>query len=389
MVLRLVLKNKYDWFIVLVILYSITTLVQSLLPFSFNRIIVLLVAILLFSEFKVRRLKAIVLLYLISFFCMSCLISNDIVVNVNNFIYFAVALIHLCLFADQSSWECLLHAFDKKRKLIKRVAYIDFAVILIAFLSPSCYVQHWGEGMYLIGFTESGHAMAASTCLALSMLVAVFYNQKFKLVHFLMIGFEVLVILRTGARVFLIPLLILLYFFIKNQINNKKMRRFIYFGGVAIFGFVLFRSNMMDKFLYAINNPYNNLDFFYSFTSGRSTFWYVDLKDFLESNIINQFFGHGFSYIYKLNLEKAGMEIWAHNDFINILIAGGILGLIIYVWVLCKMLRTACLNVNKITSICILLYILFPAFMNGYYSYYHFFASSFFMILAIKKERMG
>lgn len=376
-------KTKFDYFIILIGVYSISTLTQSLFPFSINRIIVFLLIIIMSFEKRIKKRKLVLYLYLVMLFISSTFTTSNMSTNLNDFVYYSVAVIQLCIFARKDSWEKLLRAYNRNSKFIYYVSIADFIIMLISFFNPSCYVQHWGEGTYLYGFTKSGHAMAASCCLALSLTALSFFQKKVNIMQFIIIGLEVVIIMKTGARVFIIPTCLIAYYFIKRRVKNKRIRMIVYAMAMLAFLFIFLKSNMIKKFIFTIQDPYkNSSSLIESLTSGRSNFWKIDLVDYINSNIFYKIWGHGFTYIYKLNLKYAGMEIWAHNDFINILVSCGLVGLVIYISMLFRTLTVLKKLNSRFTYMMLLLYALFPAMINGFYSYYHYFSSFFIFALA-------
>ncbi len=383
--------NKYDVIVLLIGLYSFTTLTQSLYPVSANRIVVACIAVLMLVSKSKKKSDLLLFLYLALALFSSIILAQNFRSNLSDFIYFAVAIIQLSCFSGLGNWENFYNAYKKLYFLLNKIVFIDLIVIIAAFFCPTSYVQHWGEGVYLYGFTESAHAMASSCCLSMSMMMLTLIERKFSLFYFALFGFYGIVVLKTGARVFIIPVAILLYYYIQQKIANKKIQLGVYIMTAAAFIIFFINSSMMQKFIYAFNDPYNNYSILASLTSRRSAFWLIDLKDFIASGITKMFIGHGFDYIYALNLKMIGMEIWAHNDFINILIAAGLLGLFIYIFYLLKVMRVAFKWNSRINKILILIYVMFPALMNGFYPYYHYFSSFFFFMLTMYvhyKERL-
>ena len=130
-------------------------------------------------------------------------------------------------------------------------------------------------------------------------------------------------------------------------------------------------SSMLDKFNFVSsggNMAANAVD---GFTSGRSLFWSVDLKAFASGNIIQVLFGRGFDYIYGLNARMVNLEIWAHNDFIHLLLGGGLLAFGVYVYIIWRFFKKILVNQRKIDKLMAVVYLLFPAIINGFLMYQH------------------
>lgn len=106
-------------------------------------------------------------------------------------------------------------------------------------------------------------------------------------------------------------------------------------------------------------------------TSGRSVFWVYDMNAFFDLSFWQQFVGNGFDFVYNINLKYANQALWAHNDFINILMNFGYIGLVLYFYVFRKFSKKA-LEKNKIKRIqkySFYFIWFFNAFFNMVYTY--------------------
>ena len=107
------------------------------------------------------------------------------------------------------------------------------------------------------------------------------------------------------------------------------------------------------------------------FTSGRSLFWAVDLKAFASGNLLQILFGRGFDYVYELNAQMVNQKIWAHDDFIHLLLGGGFLAFGIYVYIILEFFKKRLMKQKKIDRLMLVTYLLFPAIVNGFFMYQH------------------
>ncbi|MCI8550435.1 MAG: hypothetical protein HFI68_07600 [Lachnospiraceae bacterium] len=269
--------------------------------------------------------------------------------------------------------------------MAKITVLVAAAVVIVSLLSPSSYIQNWGGSSYFKGFTDSSHAAASSCCLALCLAVFAFNEKKYEILKYILLGIFSATIFATGARVFLIPLGIILVYCVRADTNKKAVRIGIYFVGFLLAVALFIKTGMINKFIYVIEDPFGqSSSFFESFTSGRSKFWWVDLKDYFNSDLLCMITGHGFDYIYQLNLRSVGMEIWAHNDFINILVGAGIIGLSVYLGILYRGYKKILKSESGMVKFLLVIYVLFPAFFNGFYIYYHFLNSFIIFLVGIQ-----
>lgn len=375
--------NKYDIILILTLVYSFFTLTQSLYPFSISRIIIFGISLFFVLSKKQGRGNISIYIYIVFVVLYTSIFARNISVNINDCVYFAVAILELYFFLNRNAWDELYNAYYRNEKIVFYIAILDLFLVLLSVFLPSCYIQHWGGEEYLIGFTGSAHAMAASCCLAMSILMLHVINKKFSIVFLLMLSIYVLVILKTGARIFLIPGMLLLFYYIHKKVKRITSKSIIYLLGVIGFMFAFLDSSMMKKILFTIQNPYNK-SMMESLTGSRSVFWKVDLNAFFEAGLFNKLLGYGFDYVYSLNLKMVGMEIWAHNDFINILLSVGLIGFFIYIIILWKTTKNISQWNSRFDSMILIIYFFLPAFFNGFYSYYHFLSSFMLFILSTK-----
>lgn len=372
--------NKYDMILILTLVYSFFTLTQSLYPFSISRLVIACISLFFVLSEKQKRENIYIYIYIIFVILYTMFFARNISVNINDCVYFSIAILELHFFLKTNAWEELFIAYNRNDKIISMVAILDFFIIMISVLVPSCYIQHWGGEQYLIGFTGSAHAMAASCCLAMTIMMLNLIKKKFNLLNLLILAIYVLVILKTGARIFIVPSILIIFYYIYKKVRKASWRLIIYIIGACGFIFSFLNSSMMKKIIFAIQNPYSK-SMLESLSGSRSVFWKVDINAFFEADTSKMLFGHGFDYVYALNLKMVGMEIWAHNDFINILLSIGLVGFFVYVGILSKTMKNISKWNSRFDTLLLLLYFLFPAFFNGFYSYYHFFSSFIVLIL--------
>lgn len=89
---------------------------------------------------------------------------------------------------------------------------------------------------------------------------------------------------------------------------------------------------------------------------------------FFETEITNQLFGNGFNFSYIVNDIRSGVTIWAHSDFVSILLSLGFCGLLVYIYILLKVFISSA-YLSKKLQFSLISYMLFPAFFNGFYMY--------------------
>jgi hypothetical protein len=145
---------------------------------------------------------------------------------------------------------------------------------------------------------------------------------------------------------------------------------------------------MIDKIRFTSGSSSGFGAFLVRFTSGRSVFWLIDLRAFYDFGFLNKLAGNGFDYIYYVNKTFYNMEIWAHNDIINLLLSVGLIGTSVYLFVIGRMIKNINVTVGKrFPSALLISYVVFPALINGFFMYQHYLYSFVILAIFIMKER--
>ncbi len=99
------------------------------------------------------------------------------------------------------------------------------------------------------------------------------------------------------------------------------------------------RTSIFNRFITTGSNIYISTNKIEALSSGRLIWWKIDLNQFLSSNVFYKIFGHGFDYVYKINYQYYGLYIFAHNDYIMLLLSMGIIGLSFYLLLFGRFLK--------------------------------------------------
>lgn len=65
--------------------------------------------------------------------------------------------------------------------------------------------------------------------------------------------------------------------------------------------------------------------------SGRASFWVNGIEGWSEGNIYELLFGQGYTQVVERNLEKSGVRVFSHNQFVDALAEHGLIGLVLLV----------------------------------------------------------
>ncbi len=382
--------NLMDALIFSICLYTIATLGNSLISFiPLSRLLGALIALIIVALMlhKLSK-KYLIVLMCVGFILMySSLVAIDLSISVKDAVWYIVTILFVCCASRTSFFTRFQSAFFSNKLFIKPTIIISNIILLVAIFSPSSYSNDsgWGEGeSYFIGFAENGHTLASCCCLLLTLVLAHYKGQKINLIECLLLIPAIYGIMFSGARTFVIPVVVLLIIYVIKKIKNPVHRIVVVILVMSIFVVVLLNSSMMSKFEFTLNNQYA-ADLMDSLTNGRSLFWKYDIDAFLSYSPIAKLFGQGFDHVYFVNKANVGLAIWAHNDIINNLLSTGIFGSILYLYVWFSFVYKIILKKeNKIefaSKVLFVIYIFGPMFINGLFAYQHYVYSC--LILAI------
>lgn len=381
--------KPYNTLICLMAIYMFTTLTYTLWPVSSpNKIVGFLIffnVVWIYCRHLTKK-KAIILFVTTFIVGLSFINSPDPFGYVSDAIYLLISILLLTEIDNDISKNKLLCALEESEKFIKWTVILCDLVLCVGFFDARCYDSSQWEGSYFIGYTNASHTMASGACLLLVFTLYIIRNKK-NIVSFMYFVPSIIAILKSGARTFLIPIVIVCFFFYAYHIKNFSIKLLVFPVAIICATYVFLNSSMIEKFSFSVNNQYSDMNFWGKLTNGRTAFWVVDLLAFGNYNIIQKLIGNGFQYVYMVNERNFNLAIWAHNDFINCLLSVGIIGTFIYVYVLYRTGKTIIKMPRKdiIIKNLLIFYILLPAFLNGFYTYQHYFYS--FIILTILYEK--
>lgn len=370
-------------------LFSVSTLFQSLSEkVALNRIVAIFIVFILITlnskSMELKNLIRILLLAGISVFHL--FLSENFFRDLTDVIYILTTILVIIAISNKDNVIIFRRSLMNSSKIILILACIECFIVLCLLIGKIGYTQssQWGMNSYFRGLCNSEHTMASLGCMLLAMLLVANSNR----VHspWLILLFSIIpsyAILQTGARIFLFPLGILLFFIIEGNVKARWMKFIVYSISILLGVYIAESSGMANKFIYALSNQYasNALS---AFTSGRSEFWKADLNNYLSGNVITLLIGNGFSSIYNLNYHLFGIKIWSHNDIIHLLNCVGFIGCYSYISIILLALKRIKFQVRRLAVILIIYgYVFIPMLLNGFFPYQHLLYSFVFLYFAI------
>lgn len=360
---------------IIFLLIPITTIIQGL-PFfdSVNKLIYGCLMILLGYELVQRMSRR--GFVLISFVALSYIIALIETANgvayVNDLFYFLL-LVLICVYFSKNVDGVLEILLQKYYKLTRITINIWSVMIVLTAVIPSCYKVEYGTGgnyRTFTSFSESGFRVATAALLDLTILILCMRKERNKS-DILHIAVALFCGVACGSRTYLVLIgvltIIALFFYSKNK---KQFITFVAIGIVMMI-IVIGKSSMIDKIKSASYNKNSYMDFWGTLSSGRSVFWEADLNAMKSQPLFNKIFGKGFNYVYQVNLVAVGRAIYAHNDFINLYLNFGMLGVVEYIYA-CHMLFSRISKNRKIPFVLkslVWFVWIFNAMINMFYTY--------------------
>ena len=381
--------RPYSTLVSLMAIYMFTTLTYTLWPVSSpNKIIGFLIffnALYIYCM-NLTKKKVMILLISMSVVSWALINTNNLFSYISDGIYFLIAILLLTEIDNEFSKNQLMSALNNSEKIIKALVFLCNIILCVGFFDAKCYDSSQWDGSYFIGYTNSSHTMASGACLLLIFTLYAIRNKK-KIGAFIYFVPSIIAILQSGARTFLIPIVIVCLFFYVYHIRKFSIKLLVLPLAMICATYIFLNSSMIEKFTFSVNNQYTDMNFLGKLTNGRTAFWVVDLLEFSKYNIFQKLLGNGFHFVYQVNKEYFNLAIWAHNDFINCLLSVGLVGTLIYIYTLiCVGKKIIKMPKNHIViKLLLLLYMLLPALLNGFYTYQHYFYS--FIILVILYEK--
>lgn len=391
------MKNRppFLYFVILLYIFAFSCLVNGLIKnFRINLVLgivfLFFLSINFFYRISLRQFTLIIYLFVSAFFALFSTICNSqyfVIEGVRDLFLFTFNVMLLICLLDNSFTNGILKVFQSKSRLIYLFSVILNFIIYFMLTLDDCYkdVSLW-KGSYFYGVSFGPHALASVVCfIATLKLLCIRFFEKISFIHLMLFLLDYFVILQTGARAFIIPIIICIYIFIYLSRNSSSLFFLVSLLSIAILTPL---SNFCDKTISVdtygvisnVSHSYNtyskySLPSLYlilnSFTSGRLIIWTNDLVSFFNGNLIELLLGKGFNFAYIVNSVCSNSPIWAHSDFVSIFISSGLLGLLLYLHVL----RRVFISIHykyKILNFCLVMYAIFPAFFNGFYMYQSF-----------------
>lgn len=354
--------------VLLIATYMAFALFQGAIGFSMNRVIGMAIVLVLIADFVFHltgpRIVAACLTCAIAAIGMGVLTTN-LLNEIEFWVYWCCALLLLCSIARPGALGHFYGACIRYKRLIAFITAVGTLLIFGLLVTRVGYAGGWG-GIYFTGLCNTKHTMASVCCLVLASALLCWRMGVFSRWMLFASGAVItFALLQTGARTYLVPALIIWLFMLNRTIEQRWIRIAVFAVLAAVAVVVFASSGMAEKFEYL--DGLDDSSGASSFSSGRVDYWSADLKAFASGGLFNQLAGNSASFVYDLNQQTFRMRIWSHDDFVMVLCSTGIVGLGVYL----AALRCFFVQAHEKTSIgaflLLVVYVLFPAVINGFY----------------------
>lgn len=274
--------------------------------------------------------------------------------------YLLVTALFLIYFCKDKNKKSLREVIQSNTKIIEIMLSVsEIIMILFCFLKVG-YTDIW-EGNYYIGPFSNPHT-TTYYLIVLMIFATILRKKNNNIINNIFLIVPLILSFITGARVpFLGAVIVFLYNYYLDYTKNKRLFKYetIVFVSISIIVIILLLFNIIE--IPVLNKIFDTLREG-NFSNSRNHIWRVNLIVFSESNIFRMLFGYGAAYPFEITQYYLQARVWAHNDFIQILVSYGLVGLAIYMYILIDFFV-------KNRNIFIIMLLLFLAIVNGMFTY--------------------
>jgi hypothetical protein len=300
--------------------------------------------------------------------------------NISSISSYAIAMMTIIMimyiFSDFSRIEGIYRYIYTRNIFVLFQVVISQIIIVILVVTGKGYQFTW-EGKYFVGLFDTPHPYGYSMILMVIIVEWLYIIRK----DYWIIGLNIVPIITTvlsGART---PTIILIFTFLMMRLMKKERNYKIQLFNLVLACIILtliicfykdildsiMNSSFIQKFEYASSTGSG-------ISSGRDKFWKVLINTYInEFSVTKKLFGNGIYSTMLINKSKIGLEIWAHSDFIDILISYGLVLFLIFVFFYTRFFYMLLINTDyKAIVITLFIGFIFISSMNGIVNYPNF-----------------
>lgn len=314
------------------LLFSILTVLQGIDAFeSINRIWLAVISVVLLMRlftYKYSPMQILVLGVTFVIHLIALIYTEFPLYNVNMLFYFLLwVLLYLFIFKSKETVSKIL---ANSTSYLKTILWVWTIIVGISAFLPSCYKDN-----YFISFTGSSFRFMPSVLIIAALAMYMVISRKDKRYNCFLI-LPVYAAFMNQSRTYFGVFIVFFVMYLYMRVKTKKNFYLLLLPLLILGMFLIVVGGISDKLEATQYTDNSYFDYWGTITSGRTVFWVWDLEAFFDLPFLQQFVGNGFNFVYDVNASNMA-AIWAHNDFINLLMNFGYIGVAIYLWIYFKM----------------------------------------------------
>lgn len=253
--------------------------------------------------------------------------------------YFTTFITTVLLF----TFSTMNHYSEKELLLFKNAVLASIVVVFVVTLANIATATNYR--LYItVSSTIDPNDFACGLCIMIALLMTFLLEQKRKLVAIPLVLLFLIVII-SGSRGAILMVLGMIVYWLGVSMKNKKLMTLL----IAILAFAIVYIVFEDHISQYLLERISIVSVINDGGSGRLNIWKAALNKFMNSNLTHMLFGYGHGgFRDAVNYVAIGhtRAYEAHNMFINALIEGGVLGLILLLLAFVQVFKYASNNRN-------------------------------------------
>lgn len=228
--------------------------------------------------------------------------------------------------------KSFIRYIETNLSVLKIIVILWSMIVGVTIFIPQCYatVNTWGEYKYFFSIVQEGGSRLGEDAVMIMAIILILSLWGSAKKYFVFVIVPTYTVIMCGSRLYLlfgvVEILIILYVLINNE---KKFILLSISTVVSVFG-LSYATALGAKITakqYTSSSIHNKYD---TISSGRFTPIIRGVKSFFNLQSLNKIFGNGYGFIEEVTFN------WVFNDFIEITLIYGLLGLFCYLYIVRK-----------------------------------------------------
>ena len=252
------------------------------------------------------------------------------------------------------------------------ISFIPFELGVVSPISNTVDVSVFGGESGIVGIFTSAHNAAIS--LSIAIFILIYFLRSFSIglkvwiISLIILGFYFLIFTytRTGLAALIISVVYYMYS-INKGFQIIKLIFILSFIFIPVYFVFKTNESLTNKLIDKRTDSELSVE---TAGSGRYVIWSINLKHWTELSIEEKIFGVGNERALTYMQSKIGKPFFSHNEFIDVLLINGLLGLILYLFYLVgliKFIRKKTGGVRNFVSATFVSYLIIMFFQGGHF----------------------